>query len=96
MHITYCEIHLTYTPLSSSYRDRAMRKSIINLDYLITSTGQCAYFITSVDTLPGNNFLKRVLPLLPMTIKSIFSDSAYSTMMAAAGFAPPTISALRS
>src|ERR671910_1735097 len=50
---------------------------IIKNNYFVTKTGQFAYVTTPEAVLPNSNFLTPDLPLVPITIKSIFSCSAY-------------------
>jgi hypothetical protein len=55
-------------------------QSILQRSYLTTITGQDEWFTTPSATLPSNNFLNPVLPLVPNIIKSIFSLSANPTI----------------
>ncbi len=49
--------------------------------YFITITVQSAYVTIEEAVLHNNNFLNPVLPLVPITIKSICFSSAYSKII---------------
>ena len=50
------------------------------INYLIIITGQWEYVTTPEAVLPNSTFLIPEMPLVPNTIRSIFSFSAYSTI----------------
>ena len=69
--VTYQEVY--------SFTNFQCKTSMYN-DYFTTITVQCEYVTTEEAVLPNNNFLNPVLPLVPITIKSICFSSAYSNI----------------